>query len=162
MTKEELLQAMESSRADLLKAIDGLNPTVMQEPGVVGQWSVRDVLAHITRWEAELVRMLFQLKQGRTPDYPTLSEPDIDKINARFHKENLERPLDQVLADFHSVRKQTLRRLSEYTEQELSEPGRYPALKGHPLIEYIAGDTYEHDAEHALQIQEWRDRTKTG
>jgi hypothetical protein len=156
MTKKEILDAMNDSRAKLLKSVDGLSPSAMQEPGVVGEWSVRDTLAHITRWEAELVRLLFQLKQGQTPDFPTLTEPDFDKTNARFQKESLGRPLDLILADFQTVRKQTQRRLDEYTDQEISEPGVYPVLKGNALLGYIVGNTYEHEVEHTVQILDWR------
>ncbi len=156
MTKQEILDAMSDSHTKLLKSIDGLDPTAMQEPGVVGEWSVRDLLAHITRWEAELIRLLFQLKQGQVPDFPTLAEPDFDKINARFQKESLGRPLELILADFQTVRKQTQRRLDEYTEQELSDPACYPALKGNALLGYIVGNTYDHEAEHTAQILDWR------
>ncbi len=158
MTKKEILDAMENSRANLLKAIDGLAPDAMQENGVVGQWSVRDTLAHVNRWEAELVRLLFQLKQGQAPDFPTLTERDFDKINARFHQESLGRSLELILADFQSIRKQTIRRLGDYTDQEITEPNYYPALKGNALLPYIAGNTYEHEDEHAAQILEWRSR----
>jgi len=160
MKKQEILDAMKDSRANLLKSIDGLSPAAMQEPGVVGDWSVRDTLAHITRWEAELVRLLFQLKQGQTPDFPTLTERDFDKINARFQKEGLGRSLDLILADFQTVRKQTQRRLEEYSDQELSDPSLYPALKGNALLGYIVGNTYEHEAEHTAQILDWRAKRK--
>jgi hypothetical protein len=156
MTKQEILDAMQDSRAKLLEAINGLDPAEMQIPGVVGQWSVRDILGHITRWEAELVRMMFQLIQGMAPDFPTLTDPDFDKINARFQKENLGRSLDLILSDFQSVRKQTQRRLADFTEEQLSSPVYYQALKGIALLEYIASNTYEHEAEHTAQIMAWR------
>ncbi len=162
MTKQEILDAMQDARTRLVEAIDGLPPAAMQEAGVVGQWSLRDVLAHLNRWEAELVRLLFQLKQGQAPDFLTLNEGDIDKINDRFHRESLGRPLDLILADFQSIRKQTIRRLNEYTDQEITEAAFYPALKGNALLPYIAGNTFEHEAEHTAQILDWRSSQPAG
>ncbi len=158
MKKDELSAAIQGSRIQMLKAIEGMDEKAMLAPGACGEWSVRDLLAHMARWEGELVRMLFQLKQGQTPTYPSLGEPNVDKINARFYSESLGRPLDLILADFQSVRKQTLRRINDFSENELNDPNAYPALKGRALIEYIAGDTYEHEAEHSAQIREWRNR----
>jgi hypothetical protein len=162
MTKQEVLDAMQNSRSELLKAIDGLTPAAMQETGVVGYWSLRDALAHLNRWEAELVRLLFQLKQGQIPDFPTLTERDFDKINDRFYKESLGRSIDLILEDLHSIRKQTIRRLDDYTDQEITEPDYYPALKGNALLPYIAGNTFEHEVEHTAQILEWRKLKATG
>jgi hypothetical protein len=162
MTKQEVLDAMQNSRSELLKAIDGLTPAAMQETGVVGYWSLRDALAHLNRWEAELVRLLFQLKQGQIPDFPTLTERDFDKINDRFYKESLGRSIDLILEDLHSIRKQTIRRLGDYTDQEITEPDYYPAIKGNALLPYIAGNTFEHEVEHTAQILEWRKLKATG
>lgn len=155
MTNQEILEAMQDSRAKLQKAISGLDDAAMHEPGVVGTWSVRDVLAHLTRWEAELVRLLFQLKQGQEPDFPTLTNPDFDTINARFQKESVGRPLELIRADFTNVRLQTQRRLAEFTEKEINGPNVYPALKGKSVFAYIAGNTFEHENEHTAQILEW-------
>jgi hypothetical protein len=158
MTKLEILDALQASRAKLLNAIEGLDPIEMQKPGIVGKWSVRDILAHITRWEAELVRLLFQLKQGQKPDFFSVPEQDIDKINERFYEQSIGRSLDLIFSDLQSVRKQTVRRLSDFSDQEISEAGFYPDLKGNALFGYISSNTLEHEAEHTEQILEWRNR----
>lgn len=156
MTKQEIVEAMQDSRAKLQQAISGLDDTAVHEPGVVGDWSLRDILAHLTRWEAELVRLLFQLKQGQEPDFPTLTNPDFDAINARFQKESAGRSLELIRVDFTNVRIQTQRRLAEFTEKEINEPNVFPALKGNSLFAYIAENTFKHENEHTAQIIAWR------
>ena len=49
---QDLLAAMERERAKLDALLEGLTPARMVEPGVVGEWSVKDVMAHlrIARW----------------------------------------------------------------------------------------------------------------
>ena len=39
----------------------------MVEPGVVGNWSVKDVLAHVTTWEEEAQKYLPAILEGRRP-----------------------------------------------------------------------------------------------
>ena len=47
----------------------------MIQPGVVGQWSLKDILVHLTLWEAELVTLLFQARQGQKPSHEIDAEP---------------------------------------------------------------------------------------
>jgi hypothetical protein len=54
------------------------------------------------------------------------------------------------------VRKQTLRQLENFSDEELSQPGRFPGLGENPLKEWIAGDSYVHETEHAGQVLAWR------
>ena len=157
MNKQELLSAMESSRRELLDAIAGLTDEAMLEPDVVGAWSVRDVLQHISLWEAELVKLLVHVQQRRRPSGERWSgKLDIDALNARWHAETRDRPLDRVRADFATVRQQTQRRLNELAEADLTETRAFPWLKGRPPWQHVFEDTAEHDREHAAQIRAWR------
>jgi len=158
MNKHELLTGMESSRAEIVEAMAGLSDEAMLEPNVVGAWSVRDVLQHISLWEAELVKLLVHVQQRRRPAGERWSgKLDIDALNARWHAETLDRPLDRVRADFAAVRQQTQRRLNELAEADLTETRAFPWLKGRALWQYVFEDTIEHDREHAEQIRAWRE-----
>jgi hypothetical protein len=48
MTKDELIQKIESEWENLQSALDGLTEEQMHRPGVVGEWAIKDILAHIT------------------------------------------------------------------------------------------------------------------
>jgi hypothetical protein len=158
MNRRQVLAEMETARGELLKAIEGLGPEGMLAPGAVGDWSVRDVLQHISLWEAELVKLLVHLPKGRIPPGERYAgKVDIDKLNAKWHAETKDRPLEHVLADFHAVRKQTVRRLETLTDADLDIAKTLPWLRGRPLWEWVADDTWEHDREHAEQIRAWRE-----
>lgn len=157
MNKHQLHVEMESARAELLEAITSLTDEEMLEPSVVGAWSVRDVLQHISLWEAELVKLLVHVQQHRRPAGERFSgKLDIDALNARWHTETRDRPLDRVRADFAAVRQQAQRRLNELAEADLTETRAFPWLKGRPLWNYVFEDTAEHEREHAAQIRAWR------
>ncbi|HSB90831.1 MAG TPA: DinB family protein [Anaerolineales bacterium] len=158
MNKGELLKAMEASRAELLAALAGLSDENLLEPGVVGEWSVRDVLQHISLWEAEAVKLLMHVQQRRKPTGDRWSgKLDLDSLNARWHAETKDRPLAAVRPDFEAVRQQTIRRLNDLSDADLANPRLLPWLKGRPVWQYVFEDTAEHEQEHAAQIRAWRD-----
>jgi hypothetical protein len=156
MTKSEILTALNEGRERFLEAIEDLTPDQMKETGVVGEWSVKDILVHLTRWEAELVKLLWQASQGQKPTSAHFSSSSVDDLNARWYQESRTRPLERILEDFHGVRAQTVRRVEDFSDEDLTDPKRYLWLNDAPLWEWIAGDSFEHEAEHGAQIRAWR------
>ena len=55
MTRDEILEALHASRAQVEAALTGLTDAQLIEPGALGEWSVKDILSHLTAWEAEAV-----------------------------------------------------------------------------------------------------------
>lgn len=158
MNRDEILNALEDEREKFLEAIEGLPEEALLEPGVVGEWSIKDLMAHISMWEAWLIRLLWQISQGETPTRLIPAE-QVDEVNAAWHAQAKDRPLEQVMEDFRQARKQTARRVLAFSDRDLSDPQRYPWAKGNTLAEIIAMNTWAHEAEHTAQIQAWRQKT---
>lgn len=159
MNQIEIITRLNAVQQELMDAIAGLSGETMLEPGVNGEWSVKDILAHLSAWEAELVRLLWQARQGKRPTTIHFSKDrDIDKTNLTWYNERKERPLEFVLEDLQAVRKQTIRRLAEFTDKELTDPLAFKWLRGYPLWEWIASDTFGHVPEHISQIKAWRQK----
>lgn len=156
MNKDEILRALQDQHQEMLQAIDGLSPEEMQVPGVIGEWSVKDILFHNTMWEAELVKLLFQTEQGQTPTSYLAKASDIEGTNAAWYALGKDRTLEQVLDDFEGVRRQTIRRVSPFSDDDLNSVQRFPWLKDRLLGRLIAEVSFEHDAEHCEQIRRWR------
>ena len=51
MTKSELLNQIRTERGQLEETLARLTHAQMLLPGVDGEWSVKDALAHISTWE---------------------------------------------------------------------------------------------------------------
>ena len=159
MNKSETLTALRVNRDALLAALDELSVSALQEPGFMVDWSVKDILTHLTACEAELVTWLAQARQGKKPSNTNLTPAQVDEQNAQWHKEYKDRPLDRVLADFRAVRGQTIKQVESLAEEDLNYPQRYSWLRGSPLWEWIEGEAFGHEAEHTAQIKAWRERT---
>lgn len=158
MDKEELIRALEGGREAFLDSVEGLSDEEMVAESVFDDWTVKDILAHLTMWEAELVKLLWQARQGQKPTSVHFAEVSMDEQNAKWHRRNKDRPLERVLGDYHGVRPQTIRRVEAFSDRDLTDPKRYAWLEGTPLWKWIASDSFEHEAEHLAQIREWRNK----
>jgi uncharacterized protein (TIGR03083 family) len=147
MTRQELLQVIRKGRAEFEEALTELTPEQMTAPGAMGEWSVKDILGHIAMWESRLVTTLYTIERGATPKM-FHTQAEVDKANAESYAEQRGRPLERVLADFHAVHAQLLKRLETVKERDLTDPKRFEWMEGEPLERLVIGDTFEHYAEH--------------
>jgi len=155
MNKDEILDALEDSREATLELLDEVPEQEWEKAGVMGDWSVKDILYHLTMWEAELVKMLWQINQGEPPSTALQDNIPEDERNAQWKIQAQTRTIDQVLSDFEGVRKQTSRRLQSIPEKAFEDEKYYPWLQGRPLWKWIADSSFQHETEHTLAVKQW-------
>ena len=124
-TKAELIEAMVSARGRFDALISQIPHAKMVLAGACGEWSVKDVVAHITCCDRWLVLTL-ALRCQKPPDF-WLEDTPLDASNRRLYDENRDLPLDQVLQESADVWGEILeatRAQSEtYLFSEQSVPG---------------------------------------
>jgi hypothetical protein len=161
MNKGELLTHLEESRELFLSCIEDLSDSDLIEPGVIGDWSIKDILVHLSRWESELIKLLWQIA---THQHPTSLHFDpklnVETVNLEWFLEGQSRPLERVLEDFHAVRNQTILRAEKFSENELFDPQQFSWFKGRPLVTYIENDSFGHEEEHIVDIEKWKAQRK--
>jgi hypothetical protein len=153
MKRIELVQALTGARQQLDTALAGLTEAQLAQPGAVAGWSVQDTLTHVTAWAAELVTGLAKLKRGAKGLKLNYTDAEIEAMNDKIYRENRNRPLDRVLADYHGVHKQLLRQVEALSDKEIAGPrpqGEQPM--GEWIVEWVA----DHEREHAAHIAAWR------
>jgi len=159
MTKTELIEALEDGHAEMVEILEDLPEASMLEPGVIGNWSIKDILNHLSMWEGQLITLLFQVtREMEKPTTLHFSKETVEEINQRWYAASQDRSLDLIWQDWVSVRKQTLLRVSEISEADLTSPNKFLWQKGVPLWQWIANDTIEHEDEHGDAIRDWLDR----
>ena len=151
MTKEQLLDKLEKAWADLKASYAGLSEAQMTEPGVTGTWSVKDILAHVTTWEEEALKMLPLLREGVTPPRYADAYGGLNAFNALMSERKRGLSLSEVLAQLDD----THRRLIEYVH---SVPDDLFTTETR-FRRRLRLDTYSHYPEHARAIREWRARS---
>jgi hypothetical protein len=155
MTKDELIDRLTSSREAMLETLDGLSDEQYLASVVSGERSVKDLLAHLTIWEAQLITLLFRAGAGNKPNTAHFARETRAEVNARWASQHKDRPLEKVLEDFEGIRNQTIRRLEDLSDADLNNPTRYPWQKGRPIWEWVLEDTVDHETFHRDEIAEW-------
>ena len=156
MTKDELLGEIEREWEALQAAIDGLTDSQMTRMPVVGEWTVKDLLAHIAVWQSRLVTNLYKVERGVPPADVDLTPAQVDRLNAQFYQEQKGRPLERVLEDLYDVHLALVNRLDGFSDVLLSDPKKFKWMEGKPLSAFVAEDSIEHYREHTADILAWR------
>ena len=140
---------MERARNELHAAIKGLSDEHLTQGGDVGEWSVKDVLAHVVSWEETALPDLVRLARGDTPVLGSvdLYAANYGPVNAAIMSLRRNLPLDQVLRELVTSRAEFMAAVSRLPASVLAE-GQF----GRVLVQITA----EHDEEHAQHIVEWR------
>lgn len=129
-SKAQLLAEMNDEQAQWEALLSDIGEDHMTQPGVAGEWSVKDIVAHITAWRRRTVsRFQAALHHQPTPTPPWPSElQDDDQINAWFHAADRDRPLGDVLRESRAVYQQLYDTLAAFPESELRDPATFPWL----------------------------------
>lgn len=141
--------------ARLQSVLDQLSDEQMLQQGAEGQWSVKDIVAHIAAWESRLTQQITASVNG---DASALPEPiagaaDMDRLNAAFYAAQQHLSLGTLLQHAHSVHDQMLAALQLLSDDDLTDPQRFGWTNGTPMTAIVAGDTYEHYEEHMQSIE---------
>jgi hypothetical protein len=151
MDRQQLLKRLDRAWAALKEAYAGLTGAQMVEPGVTGDWSVKDCLAHVTTWEEEALKYLpIILLGGSPPRYSTLYG-GIDAFNSKTAQEKRRLSLSDVLSQLDETHKRLVDYIQSVPEAQLTRETRFRRR--------LRLDTYSHYPEHTRMIRDWRERT---
>lgn len=121
----------------------------MLEASLAGGWSVKDVVAHVTWSEREMVGVVRQRALVGSP----LWALDQDARNAIVYAENRERGLDDVLSEEQRVYAELSPLLEELTSEDLVDGDRWDQmLQNVPPWRIFAGSTFLHYEDHGAVI----------
>ena len=140
-----------STRMELLLA--QLSVAEINQPGAVGVWSVKDVLAHIAFWERYAVSILEAAAHGETPILP--ADDETERRNASVVAQYYQRSLAAVIADWQQAREDLLEALEDLDDEALNDPDHFPWSAGRSLLDRISGNSFDHEQEHIDQIRAW-------
>ena len=157
MNKEKMIHEIQTERKRLEQTLEDITKQQMNTPGVIEDWTVKDLLAHITVWEQRMVAWLRQTVHGEVPEMlPSgLTWDDLDQWNEETYQEHRHLDLGQVLADFESSYSEALIAVEEVSEEDLVEPDRFTWREGRPLWKMVAANTSWHYKEHEEGISAW-------
>ena len=146
---ERLLRTLDRAWTALEASYAGLSDTQLEETGVVGHWSIKDVLAHVSTWEQEALKYLPLIAAGGRPPRYSTTEGGIDAFNERMYAHKRGMSLAQVRAEREQTHEQLVALIQAAPVEQLSGETRWRRR--------LRLDTYGHYAEHAEAIRAWRE-----
>ncbi len=156
-SKEEMLRMIHSERNELDRLLEQVGDHNYEVAGIEADWTIKDILAHITAWEQKMIHWVEVTLRGEIPDRPApgMTWDDLDKVNSHIYHENKEKPLDAVLGVFKRSYQKALEVAEGLSEGDLFEPNQFPWRDGDPLWHMIAANTWWHYKDHREAIQAW-------
>jgi hypothetical protein len=147
--RQRLLKRLDQAWAVLRESYAGLSDSGLTEPGVTGDWSVKDILAHVTTWEEEALKHLpLIIEGGRPPWYVRYG--GIDAFNAEMTEQKRDLLLPEVLRQLDDTHRRLIDFVQRAPEAQLTRETRFRRR--------LRLDTYGHYPLHAEAIREWRER----
>jgi hypothetical protein len=163
-SKAQLLHGLRDEEAQWQALLNEIGEDHMTQPGVEGEWSIKDIIAHLTFWRTRTVgRFQAALRHEPTPAAPWPAQVETeedgdardDAINAWNYAATRDRPLADVLRDSHDVFEQLYATLDGFTADELADPARFPWLEASDFP--LTGATFfgHFHEEHEADMRAW-------
>ncbi|NJM05518.1 ClbS/DfsB family four-helix bundle protein [Candidatus Gracilibacteria bacterium] len=164
-TKSELLQWLDNEYRQWEVLLAQVSPARMDQPGVNGDWSMKDIVAHLTGWQRRVVANLQAAQRGEPeppPPWPAHLTTD-DDINAWIYETNRARSVPDILADMQHVFQQLLAIIADFPDTvrvEHIKPAFYLVWVGGER--YLTGEFFNHfHDDHEQDIRAWLARIET-
>jgi hypothetical protein len=147
--KGAILKLLDREHQNLRQAIDGLDESQLSRVWF-GDWSVKDIIAHVLGWEREMTGALQRLARGEGPIPEGVDYSNIDEWNAKLALEMAPIGAATVLATWRQVHMNYAKAAKAVPDDQYGEDKTVNRLL------QLSG--FGHYREHAAQIHEWRQR----
>ncbi len=147
---ERLLRELDRARDAFHEALADVDAELVTVPGVVGDWSVRDLVVHVAAWDEHAADALALAAAGRGSEF-AYSTDDTDAMNERFAAQAREtspadalRREDEAFGRFRSA-------LASLDPDLL----QHPLGNGDSVEDVVRYDGPDHYAEHTAHLRAW-------
>ena len=154
-SKSELFSCIEQEWSALMDVAAKLDEKQMSTPDA-GGWAPKDNLAHLAEW----MKILLGYHLDNRPSHEVLgvtadvtADWDFDVINKVLLARNQVRTIEDVLGELKGLHARVMDRLESMPFEDLLKPRHAGDPQSPPLLPSVAGDTYEHFAEHREMIE---------
>jgi hypothetical protein len=155
--RADVLRSLDHSWSELQQVVDSLSEPEMVEPGVVEDWSVKDLLGHMAFWSQRAANTLTEVSAGRADQVSgPEDEAALNEWNARESAAREGKNLPQLREEWELAHQAARAALEAFPEDKLDQP-----FKDHTVVFSFGADTFAHYHEHATQIRSWLRQMET-
>jgi hypothetical protein len=161
-SKADWLDQIEREQAEWEALLTEVGPERMAVPGAAGDWTFKDVAAHLNGWRVRTVARLEAAARGQEPppphwpaEYDDDTDEGVEAINRWMYEQDRNRSADEILAQSRDQFRRMRDAVAAVPEADLLQPGRYPWLGDYPLSEVVNGTVGHLHEEHEPAIRAW-------
>ncbi|MFX0094390.1 MAG: DinB family protein [Candidatus Hodarchaeota archaeon] len=162
INKEALINHLQAERSRIESMLAELTHEQMEKPGVQGDWSVKDIIAHLIVWERRGIEWIKSAVQNQEPEVPLpRSGLDMAALNMKTYEENQNRPIEDILSEFHETFSYLMKQVQILDEEQLNKTVQ-AKWTGNTLVpvKHMIAWRFVHYQSHGRHIQTWFDTIK--
>ena len=146
--KAKALADLAAAHVGFKEAVRGIPEDRMTVP-MHGEWSAKDLIAHISSWNEMTALDMRRLARGHVPCIAAFREADVDEWNAFLVRPRKLFPAAQVLSELEGCYDALAEALGT-VPQAMFEPGS--------VVRNILAIAVHHYGDHSGHIRQWRER----
>ncbi len=155
MKKAEFINRVKADRKVWNELMSQVGTDLMLEPGQEGDWSAKDILAHVMWYEREMVRTI----KSRALAGSDLWELPLDERNAAIHDEIKDMTLAEIRSKGDLVFTALMEQLELLPEEGYGDSKHFENMPAEwAPWDMIADNTFRHYAEHTESIRRLAER----
>lgn len=148
--RETFLSEWSAARAELDAAFAGLSDDDLDVPGMTGEWSGRETLVHIARWDEVTTMMVVRSHYGVLPGIDEYE--DYEDWNLRWASLDADIPLEAARARYAAAHEEITR-----TMRHLPDESWNAYVRG-----WVREASLNHYRHHAETTTRWRESREAG
>lgn len=153
MNASELL---EKGNLLVIQTVDDLPETAWDIPGACGNWSVKDIIAHLASYEHIIVDVLSIFQKEQPTPYILEFLHQIDQFNKAEVEVRKYETAQQVLDEYQDAQVEATSLLMQIPDEKVQERGTMPWYGEDCCLADFINRMYEHTREHCAQIVRFR------
>jgi hypothetical protein len=159
MTKSEFMTKLTQSRRRWDEAAAGISASDGLKPGFCGVWSLKDLIAHIYWYEAEMLNIL----RTRNFEGSPLWNLPLEERNAAVQQEVAHFSWAEISGLEPKTYRDLLVEVEKLTDRELNDPSAFTGMPENWIPwEVLEGNTWEHYDDHLSSFREWMESHPKG
>lgn len=152
MDKAAFLARLDRARKVWEAALASVPAEAWEQPGVAGTWSPKDLVAHVTWFEREMVNLLESRVFRGSPWW----QLPVDERNEAIYLENRDRPAGEVLGEAAEVYHRLRALLEDLEPEAFQDPACFEGMPAEwQPWQVLDGNTFRHYEEHSKDLMRW-------
>jgi hypothetical protein len=157
--KRQLIAIVDDEQDEWEVLLADVAPDRVDEPGVAGDWSFRDVVAHLFAWRDGSLRLLEAEARGEPeppPPWPGSLTTD-EAIGAWLHERDRDLPASAVLAAYLDTFARLRAAVLALPDDALTDPDYFPWMNGESVAASMLDRSwFDHlHVEHEPDLRRW-------